>query len=241
MKQHLWFIHGNLQQPTVWDTLSEHLEADYEIHKVNLWTAKQSTFWSWAEDFCNIVTNVGAQQNHHLIGYSLGGRLGLHALLHNPKLWQSAIIIAADTGLSNALTKEKQLAWDTGWAERFLSEDWQHLIDEWNKLSVFKGFENPNPPLEKDFSREAIAECFVKFSKGHQDDLLSALRALREVNISYITGRQDIKYSEKGKTLAQTCSAINHQIIADAGHRVPWENPEAFKVLLSELLLEHSN
>jgi len=239
MKQHLWFIHGNLQQPTVWNPLTIELEKTYVIHRENLWNSKQTDFWSWAEHFCNKVAKYSSDTKHHLIGYSLGGRLGLHAILHNPELWQSAMIIASDTGLAKEEDRVKQLAWDEAWAKRFLSEDWDNLLTEWNRLSVFQGIENPNPPLEHEFSRQAITECFIKFSKGKQEDLMQELSNLNKPPICYVTGTKDKKYSDKGRALALACKIIEHIQIENAGHRVPWENVEGFKKVLGEHLKAH--
>lgn len=241
MKQHLWLIHGNLQQPTVWDALTIDLKDDFVIHKENLWETKQTDFWSWATAFCNDVSNYSSEDKHHLIGYSLGGRLGMHALLHKPELWQSAMTIASDTGLSNTAAREKQLAWDRTWGKRFLTENWESLLTEWNQLGVFQGFENPNSPQERDFSREAIAACFENFSKGNQDDLLPMLKGLKTPNILYVTGSVDTKYRNKGKALASACEVIEHRIIENTAHRVPWENSKAFKELLHEHLQEYSD
>ncbi len=239
LNKHLWFIHGNLQQPNVWNTFSLTHSPDYIVHKENLWLSQAKEFNSWAKEFCTKVSSYSPSKNqHHLIAYSLGGRLGFHALIQHPELWTTATIIASDTGLESKASKEKQLAWDRNWAEKFLKEDWESLISEWNKLAIFQGRPNPRSPKEEDFSREAIAKLFIQFSKGKQDNLLPLLTNKQLPPIHYITGIEDLKYCQKAKDLEDTNEAIQHHIIDNAGHRVPWENPEAFEKLLKNILAE---
>ena len=183
-QQHLWLIHGNLQTPAVWDDFKGLQQPNFCIHKVNLWDTAAEDFWSWAKTFTDQVHNqqVHNQQvqnqanakecSHHLIGYSLGGRLALHALYyatsHVPELWSSVTITAADTGLSNKVAKSQQLDWDTKWANKFLTEDWDTLLSEWNDLAVFCGREAKHSLENGKVARAKIAKLFVTFSKGKQ-------------------------------------------------------------------------
>ena len=48
----------------------------------------------------------------------------------------------------------------------------------------------------------------------------------------FVSGEKDQKYLGIGERLAKSSSVINFQVIADAGHRVPWENPESFVQVL---------
>lgn len=236
-QQHLWLIHGNLQRPEVWNQFNICQSEKYIVHKENLWLTEANDFESWAEAFCNKVKPYSTSTNkHHLIAYSLGGRLSFYAVLQNPELWSTVTIIAADTGLRTKEARKKQLAWDTKWAQKFLSEDWNSLVKEWNALAIFQNRANQNLVREEDFSREAIAKLFVQFSKAKQVDVLPLLTQKQLPPISYITGREDSKYCEKGQAIAEANSNISHRIIENAAHRVPWENSEAFEALLEEIL-----
>ncbi|MEL7506912.1 MAG: hypothetical protein AAFN42_06230, partial [Cyanobacteria bacterium J06554_1] len=64
------------------------------------------------------------------MGYSLGGRLGLHGLIQQPDLWAGAIIVSADPGIADAKNKKLCLRRERIWANRFLTEPWDDLLAE---------------------------------------------------------------------------------------------------------------
>ena len=170
------------------------------------------------------------------MGYSLGGRLALHAILQNPALWQGAIIVSADAGLKTKRERTHALQRDQEWARRFITEDWEHLLTEWDQQSVFAGRKNSAERAEKDFSRESISRMFDVFSKGRQLDLLPALNKLRQPPILFVSGEDDEKYSARGQELSAVCANAEHAIIPDAAHRVPWENPTGFVAVVQSFI-----
>ncbi|MEO0375535.1 MAG: hypothetical protein AAF329_13095 [Cyanobacteria bacterium P01_A01_bin.17] len=111
---HLWCLHGNLQQPSVWETaLGDLWQAPaIRVIPVDLWSTTAQGFWDWAELFCERVVTEGASRNV-VLGYSLGGRLALHAVLHNPELWEGAIATSTSPGLSSLEDRQGQPA--SGW------------------------------------------------------------------------------------------------------------------------------
>lgn len=237
----LWCCHGNLQQPTVWNNLTQALQTrvpTLEIRQVNLWETLEDSCWSWAEKFCHIVQSVAFEYGdslHYLLGYSLGGRLAMHSLSEMPELWSKALIVSADIGLSNNLQKEHYLQRDRTWANRFLTEPWQSLLTEWDALPVFCGRPCSTQRPESAFDRQKIAHVFEAYSKGHMDNLTQRLSTL-SVPITYVTGSDDHRYCQLGQILQTRCATLTHVQIQDAGHRVPWEKPGAFLQILRNTL-----
>ena len=234
----LWCLHGNLQKPTVWNGVVTTLGSrDLEIRLVNLWETLDNSCWSWAKEFCCTVKPADNNQNsqHYLLGYSLGGRLGLHALIEAPELWSGAAIISADPGLSEQQKRKECLRRDRIWANRFRTEPWDDLLTEWDTLPVFCNRPCPTPRLEANFDRQKIARAFEVYSKGRMDDLRSQITNL-SVPITYVTGEADHRYQQTGIDLAAQSSNIRHISIQNAGHRVPWEQPTAFLNILTNVL-----
>lgn len=197
---------------------------------VDLWKEPASSFDAWAAAFCKATADYQRLDlpKPILLGYSLGGRLALHALLHQPELWQGAIIVAAHPGLHDETEKAARLEQDRHWAERFRTEPWDVLMRDWEAQAVFGGRPNPNPPRSGAFKRKQVASFFDQFSLSRQDNLRPALSRLTTPPVLYLTGEDDTKFTVLGRELAGRCPAITHEIMADAGHRVPWEAAEAF-------------
>ena len=224
-------IHGTLQTPEVWDPLEGEFTFEGKtmlFQPENLWEEDPEGFWEWAKAFCKRVAQSGRGCRQVLMGYSLGGRLALHACLEKPDLWSAVIIIAADTGFQDEARKERQLEIDHLWGERFREEDPGELMQQWDALPVFCGLPNLAFREVEHLDGTKIAGFFDRFSKGRQDDLLPKLRALQSPPILFLSGDKDIKYGKFGQSLADQCPAITHKVIKDAGHRVPWENREGF-------------
>lgn len=240
----LYALHGNLQTPAVWDKFREQLR-DREgrpVHweREDLRGALQMDFADWAEDFCGQVEfETKGRSRPWLLGYSLGGRLALHALLKQPGLWRGVIVVGANPGLPDGPEKAARLKNDMYWAGRFRSEPWENVVRDWDAQPVFQHagepVKNPCPPREGDFFKGQVARLFDTFSLGRQDDLRPALAGLYQAEktppappVLFLSGQYDTKFGALGEELAALCPGWTHRVLPGGGHRAPWEAPAAF-------------
>jgi len=233
MKLHC--IHGSLQTKRVWKPLADRFDSlgvEVSLSCEDLHEEQSSGFKEWTEGFCQRVERDSQGEKTFLLGYSLGGRLALHACLARPELWSGVIIVSADPGSDGLDQKKLQLKKDGEWAERFRSEPIESLLAEWDDLPVFCSIPNPVPRNPEELDAEKIARLFEVFSKGCQRDLLPELSKLQAPPVLYLSGEKDKKYGELGEKLAASCPIVRHRVIPQAGHRVPWENPESFARVL---------
>ena len=231
----LFCIHGNFQTPSVWKPLGENLKdrnVNLDAIPVNLENYSFDGFDCWVDDFCNSVEARSCREKSFLLGYSLGGRLALHACLSRPDLWKSAIVIGADPGLESEEEKKHQLDRDRNWAERLKREPFEKLVDEWDEQPVFCGIENQAPRNLSEMDPDRLSQQFEVFSKGIQQNLVPKLAELKNLPILFVSGEKDQKYQKIGVELAKSSSVFRAEVIANAGHRVPWENPESFVQVL---------
>ncbi len=97
----VWCIHGNLQRPSVWDCFDKRFNREgtpVRLIKEDLHDQDLISYAAWVDGFHDRVKREKTPGPNLLLGYSLGGRLALHALLKEPTLWRGAIIIGADAG-----------------------------------------------------------------------------------------------------------------------------------------------
>jgi 2-succinyl-6-hydroxy-2,4-cyclohexadiene-1-carboxylate synthase len=232
-------LHGSVQDHRVWQPFKESFNspgAEVSLGCEDLYQSDHLGFEDWTWTFCEQAERDSSREKPFLLGYSLGGRLALHACLARPDLWSGAIIVSADPGLSSREEKELQLRKDQQWAERFRSECLESLLEEWDALPVFCGLPNAAPRNFNDWNPEKISGLFDVFSKGRQRDLLPELRKLKKPPLLFISGQRDEKYTQVGKELSEACPMVEHQIIPQSGHRVPWENPEPFFEMVWEFM-----
>ena len=227
----IWCLHGSLQTALVWKPIGNAIESEFgsvQVEAVNLYENEYESFGDWREQFYEKVEEQTKGEPSLLLGYSMGGRLAMNACVHRPSLWSGVIAVGADPGLISDDARSNQLQKDLEWARRFRSEDIQELLVEWDELPVFCGRSNCASREISELDSEKISRFFDVFSKARQGNMLPMLRKLKTPPLLYISGCDDIKYTKIGQDLAAHCMPVRHQIIPNAGHRVPWESQDAF-------------
>lgn len=219
----LWCLHGFLGHGADWDALRGAWPPDLTpLRTPDLFatTPRDASLAAFGERFAAEVAE--ADPAPLLLGYSLGGRLALHALLARPALWRGAVIVSAHLGLADEQARNDRVADDEAWARRFLTEPWDDLMREWNARAAFGG---RTQPLERDESRydiAALARALDVWSLGRQDDLAPRLSDLT-MPILWIAGADDRRYVAQGQRAAQAAPNVRLAIAPGAAHRVPWE------------------
>ena len=228
-----------MQTPSVWCFLRGEFHSSGEpvlVEAVDLCQDSSDGFEEWSARFCKEVKAESGDEKPLLLGYSLGGRLAMHACIDAPELWSGVIIVSADPGSYGKEQKKLQLQKDFEWAQRFKVEKMEKLLMEWDQSPVFAQSPNLAPRNLAELDSEKISHWFTIYSKGKQADLLPLLGRENNPPILYVSGAEDIKYSKIGESLALACPQINHQVIAGVGHRVPWENKNAFVEVVNQFI-----
>ncbi|MDQ3281890.1 MAG: alpha/beta fold hydrolase [Acidobacteriota bacterium] len=163
-----------------------------------------------------------------LLGYSMGGRLALQLL--ERERFAKAIIVSA--GL-NAPDDARRVR-DEGWARRFESDDWATLMRDWNAQPVFGGHSLERN--ERDYDRRELARQLREWSPA----VLPPPRLeIIETPVLWIAGERDAKYVEIAEQAVARLPRAELWICPDAGHRVPWEQPQPFIERLRRFLELH--
>jgi 2-succinyl-6-hydroxy-2,4-cyclohexadiene-1-carboxylate synthase len=194
-------------------------------------------FDDWTKDFCDRAELATNGEKSVLLGYSLGGRLALHACIHRPDLWQGVVVVGADPGLGSSEEKNQQFTRDRYWADRLKKEPLEYLLREWDEQPVFCGIENSAPRNLDELDPIQLSQQFEVFSKGLQLNLVPSLSELKTPPVLFLAGEKDKKYQQIGDELAELCPVVKSQWVEDSGHRVPWENPESFSRILIDFAI----
>lgn len=240
----LFFIHGFLGQPSDWDVVSQSLKnkiPSAKIHMIDLWKDERfqpkSEFPNWAHQFCQFAENFPGKRI--IIGYSLGGRLALHALKMVPRLWDQVICLSTNPGFDDRwrqtdhMVEEREKRWiaDSEWAHLFAQGPWDQVVKSWNAQSVFNGSKLEPQRLQKDFDRNMLGLALTTWSHAVQENLRPVLREQFH-KISWILGALDEKYCQMTDEVCKTVPALKVIKVPEAGHRVFIDQPE----LLTEIL-----
>jgi 2-succinyl-6-hydroxy-2,4-cyclohexadiene-1-carboxylate synthase len=161
-----------------------------------------------------------------LLGYSLGGRLALHALLAGAH-YDRAIFISTGLGIEDESARAARRASDEAWAHRFESDDWGTVINAWNAQPVLAG--PALPRTRTDYDPRALRE----WSSAALPPVASRLHELT-IPTLWMAGARDTKYVAEAHRAASLAPIARVAIVENAGHRVPWEQQEAFIEIVRE-------
>lgn len=231
----LWLLHGNMGSPADWKPTMEFLRADgMDCRALNLWKYLECCPKSLADMGRILCSEIAAQDKHpHLCGYSLGGRLAMHAVLAHPPLWRGAVFVSANPGLNHESEKTARRAADAEWAVKCLSTPWDEFLRDWDSQTVFQD----NPDRDRSSLkpwRKSISRAFIDWSVGAQDDLAERLRQSGVPQL-WIAGEQDTKFSR----MAQQANGEQVVIIPGTGHRIPMEEPERLAAWIKQFIIQH--
>lgn len=188
-----------------------------------------AAFDLWARQF---NAAFASRPPGRLLGYSLGGRLALHAWLQQPVRWRELWIISTHPGLEDEGERWHRRQTDGQWAERLLSLPPDEFLTKWDQQTVLGGRAAADAAgrLQRVTEwRAEMAMALRHWSLGCQRPLWDQIaRTLHEhdTRLHWVTGTEDAKFTLLAKRLQEHAPGIIRHEIQNAGHRVPWDRPQ---------------
>ena len=223
-----WCLHGAVGAASDWRSLALGLaKHGISTRAVDLWRFLQCESVPMPEFGkrlnADAAGEISRSQRRILIGYSMGGRLALHALLGNGP-WDAAVIISANPGLRDPQEAAQRRGQDAHWATRALTESWVDFLSAWNAQPILGGALRDEREDKKLIQRRReIARSFVDWSVANQENLWNRLTEIK-IPVLWIAGERDEKFSTIAKEAAAKSPNFSLAIAPATGHRVPWEN-----------------
>lgn len=229
-----WCLHGAVGAAADWREFSANL-ADSGIgsRAVDLWRFLENGSASLGVAASALNAEAIASKSRSggqiLVGYSMGGRLALHALLEKNSPWKAAVIIAADPGLPSSEERAARKTKDAVWATQALFGDWQKFLSAWDAQPLLnRSSERPPATTAQLMSRrQEIARSFVDWSLAAQEPLWDRLHEI-SVPVLWIAGESDEKFRSLAERAVSLMPRAEVAIAPSVGHRVPWETAAWF-------------
>lgn len=237
----LVFLHGFSGDHREWQPVGEQFR-DYSRLYIDL-PGHGGSADLLAADFAGVSALLNSMLlsynilNYWLIGYSLGGRLGMYHACAQPQGLAGLIVEGAHPGLSDAEARRQRAENDACWAARFREEPLEAVFRDWYQQPVFASLSadarRALVALRQHNTGAALADMLEATSLSRQPDLRAALRE-RTFPFYYLCGEHDAKFRAIGDELAAPCL-----LIAAAGHNAHRENPAAVAASLAHILRLH--
>jgi 2-succinyl-6-hydroxy-2,4-cyclohexadiene-1-carboxylate synthase len=188
-------------------------------------------------DLVALWDKLGVERSH-LVGYSMGGRLALHAATQRPERLLSLVTIGAHAGLEPEAREGRRLG-DEALADRIEAEGVEAFVDYWGSLPLFAGLARRGPGY--------VTQVRADRMQNHAAGLACSLRGMGagvmqpvwedlprvEVPCTFVAGQLDHGYVASARRLAAAAPNGRYEIVPRAGHSVHQERPEAFARVLS--------
>jgi 2-succinyl-6-hydroxy-2,4-cyclohexadiene-1-carboxylate synthase len=169
----------------------------------------------------------------HLVGYSMGGRVGLTFAVYYPGQARSLILESASPGLEGRQARRQRRQLDDARAAAIREDGLARFVDDWYEMALFASLK-ARPGLVEQLKNErkqnnpqAMARIVAELSPGRQPALWRRLGLIRSPAL-LLAGELDPQYTAMVQKMATAMPGARLQIMAGVGHNLHLENPVAY-------------
>lgn len=186
-------------------------------------------------DAARLIVEAGGTA--HYVGYSMGGRMLLHAALLFPREIQSLTLIGATPGIEGALERAQRADADELLAERLESEGLDGFLDDWLATPLFASLDPQAACRAERLANrpEGLAASLRTCGTGNQFPLWHLLARIT-VPVLVIAGSDDQKFTAIGERMASELPHATFRSVG-GGHAVHSERPAEVADLISAFVL----
>jgi 2-succinyl-6-hydroxy-2,4-cyclohexadiene-1-carboxylate synthase len=225
------FIPGFMQRDDAWRPVAELLPERYP--SVLLDHREHSSEGRLAE------IADSAAEGSVLVGYSLGGRLALRAVLRDPGRYTGLVTVGATAGLDDPSERSSRAEADdrlASWIEAAPIED---VVSVWERQPLFadqsEALIEEQRPGRMSHDPAELAMLLRTAGQGVLEPVWHELLTL-EVPLLAIAGARDEGYVRAAQRMADVAPRGRAAIVEDAGHAAHLQRPERVAELIAVFL-----
>jgi 2-succinyl-6-hydroxy-2,4-cyclohexadiene-1-carboxylate synthase len=244
--ERLVLVHGFTQTGRSWQPVARRFAGHHEVVTVDLPGHGRSAATS-ARDLDEAgrrVVEAGGGATY--LGYSMGGRVVLHAAFAAPELVRRLVLVGANPGIEDTRERERRRLADEALAARLTGLTGDRLaldefLAEWLAAPLFAHLDETTAGLaaRRENTTAGLAGALRTLGVGTQRCEGSRLRALR-MPVLVLAGELDTTYDALGRRLAAQIGAnATFASLPGVGHAAPFEAPDRFAALVEAWLASH--
>jgi 2-succinyl-6-hydroxy-2,4-cyclohexadiene-1-carboxylate synthase len=223
------FIPGFMQRGDAWRPVAELLPERYP-----------STMLEHAEhSFEGRLAEILSSGARVPVGYSLGGRLALRAVLRSPESFAAIVLVGSTPGIEEAPLRAARAEGDerlASWIEAASMED---VVSLWERQPLFAdqsdALVEAQRPGRLSQDQRSLALLLRTAGQGVLQPVWHELSQL-ELPVLAIAGARDDGYVRAAKRIASTAPRGRAAIIEEAGHAAHLQQPNEFARLVTDFL-----
>jgi 2-succinyl-6-hydroxy-2,4-cyclohexadiene-1-carboxylate synthase len=179
-----------------------------------------------------VTTLVGDAADGPLVlaGYSMGGRLALHAALAIPQRIARLVLISTSPGIEDAGERSARRAADDALAAQIERGTIAEFVERWRGVPLFA--HDPDwvhdevAADERRCKPAQLAAALRSLGVGAMTPMWDRLSELR-MPVEVVVGADDAAYEATGRRLAASIGNATVRAVAGVGHRVVLQAPHA--------------
>lgn len=185
---------------------------------------------------------VAAEPGDVLAGYSMGGRLALHAALRRPGRYGALVLVGASPGIEDPAARAARAREDEALADWIESRPIEAVVERWERQPVFSsqppGLVAAQRPGRLAHEPAELASLLRSTGQGVCEPVWDRLGDCG-CPLLAIAGELDERYARAAVRMAALVPSGAARLIGGAGHAPQLEDPEATAAALVEFLDEH--
>lgn len=225
----LILLHGFTQTRQSWRRTATALQSRYRVLTPDLPGHGQAAQRTASLDAVTAYLRALAPATPFtLAGYSMGGRIALHAAFALPV--DRLILIGASPGLADPAERERRRQADAALAAKIEAVGVEAFAREWGRLPLWDGqSDRVRAAAYADRLRNTphgLAQALSGFGTGTLAPLWDRLPELT-IPVTLITGERDEKFHAIATKMAERLPNAHHVVIPGTGHAPQLEDPDA--------------
>jgi len=172
-----------------------------------------------------------------VVGYSLGGRLGLRAVLRDPERYAGVVTLGSTAGIDDPATRSARAEADDRLASWMETAPIESIVAVWERQPLFADqsealVEAQRPGRLRQDPRH-LAALLRSAGQGVLEPVWHQLLGL-ELPALALAGARDEAYCAAARRIADTAPRGRAAIIEDAGHAAQLQRPQEVARLLAD-------
>jgi 2-succinyl-6-hydroxy-2,4-cyclohexadiene-1-carboxylate synthase len=179
-----------------------------------------------------------------LCGYSLGGRLAIHAALREPARYAGLITLGASAGIEERAAREERARADekiAAWMETASIGD---VVAVWERQPLFADQSDALVEAQREgrLSHDP-GELALLLRTAGQGKLNPVWYELGGLDLPWLAlaGARDERYTAAARRIAHEAPNAHAEVVPDAGHAAQLQQPEAVERAIEQFLDENLN
>ena len=228
-------LHGFTQTSASWRPVRAALGARYKAIAPDLpghgsFAARPASFSA-----CDAYVRVLTRGPFALAGYSMGGRIALHAALSAGSRLTRLVLVAAGPGLADPAERAVRRRDDDALADRIERIGVDAFVREWSAQPLFagipRGVAEQGDADRRRNSAAGLAAALRGLGTGVMPPLWDRLVEV-EVPVTLVVGERDAKFRDIAERMRAALPHARLVVVPGAGHALPLEAPDAVAAAL---------